>query len=167
VTQESTTWLLSNYAPVVKKILQEYNVEVPEDSNICVFYGPRYEYYYENVAKTYTYGKGQECKTIPILFMGDSAGGTDYRLGLSLSRGMKLMELLGDIMKKEGITSALTHIGTTYSKMWATVLKTEFNQNNPRLRYKPNMVYRYALEGRTVDGVEINDTHPIALITKG
>jgi Alr-MurF fusion protein len=79
LSEEEAAWF-KTYANAVKRVFQKFDMPVPAENQIKVFFASRYEYHYEKAAGL-LYG-------VPVLFVGDSCGSTDYKLGLSLGRGL-------------------------------------------------------------------------------
>jgi hypothetical protein len=137
LNEEENTWI-RKFEQKTKRKLIDLGVNIPSDlTEINIHYGPRHEYAYTNVV-----AKKEEKN---IFFMGDSAGGTDYKFGLNLGRGMiAIDDLLNQPFSKERFFEE-------YQKYWDSILKNEFNQNNPSLTLRKDIQYKYIVHGRVTD----------------
>lgn len=135
------------YKRTMKEILYRLQVPVVPDEKIKVYYAQRSEYYYENAATT--------LMGVPVLFIGDASGCTDYKLGLSLGRGLfTVMHLTQIIKSKQSV--AFEGIKEFHNEKWKNVVLTEFNKKNELLSKTPEMVFKYFMQGRIVDGCLVN-----------
>jgi Alr-MurF fusion protein len=126
----------------VKLPQKVHNQSTIDFDKIKIYYAPRYEYAYKDVAFN-------NLKGIPMLFVGDSAGSTDYRFGLSLGRGLLAADHIVSSLKQS--SGAIHEVATNYQAYWEKdVLPIEFNQKNPALTSIPSIQYKYILKGRIV-----------------
>ena len=76
-----------SYYDSLKKRLDEFLIEIPDTTS--VHYAEKAEYFYECISSQLPVWEDENCA---IVYVGDSAGGTDYRLGMSLGRGLLSVE---------------------------------------------------------------------------
>lgn len=111
-------------------------IKLPSDlTSIQIFYAQRIEYYWNKVTTIEN--------NIPLYFVGDSAGSTDYRSGLSLGRGFLSAQELSKNIINYGLIESLQ----TYQNYWDTLLIREFNKG-PNLTTEPHIQYQYLIKGR-------------------
>lgn len=123
---------------------KEENPNDIDTDKIKVYYAKRYEYAYQDVAFPNN-------RHVPLMFVGDSAGSTDYKLGLSLGRGLLAADMITQALRIPNATPKDTM--KRYQKYWENqVLPQEFNQNNPALTSLAPIKYNYLLKGRIIDG---------------
>jgi hypothetical protein len=147
LSESEKDWL-KKFSNAVLNVAKENEIELPALSEIKVFYAKRGEYYYENA----TGHLGE----IPIFFVGDSAGGTDYKLGLSLGRGLLAAEHI--VAKWRENTFKWDDTLKLYSIYWSNVIEREFEQNDPDLIARNDCVaFKYLMRLRSVDGVQLNE----------
>lgn len=130
----------------MKNILRHFHIAIPSDDKIQTFFSPRSEYYYEVAGKTLS--------NVPVLFIGDAYGGTDYKFGISLDaarRGLIASKDLTDRIKAEGHI-AFPGIVDFHNQMWKNVVAAEFGQQNPLLNKSTEIIFKYWMDGRIVDG---------------
>lgn len=145
LSSEEKQWL-QVYSSAIKQILKKFEVPHPADDKIRVYYATRCEYCYDKAATSI-------CGT-PLLFVGDSAGGTDYKLGLSLGRGLiTTMNLVHEMKNANQI--AFKAIVEFFNGYWGNVVATEFNTRNMLLGKTAEIVHKYVMEGKVVDGKKI------------
>lgn len=145
LSAEERQWL-DTYSAAIKNILRHFKIPFPTDDKIRTFYAPRFEYYYE-VA-------GETLSNTPVLFIGDACGGTDYKLGISLGRGIiTAMQLTDRIQGERSV--AFPGLVDFYNQNWQQVIATEFNQKNPMLNMTAGVAFKYWMEGRVVDGERV------------
>lgn len=131
------------YSSKMKSILQDFQVHLPSDDKIQVYFAPRCEYYYD-VA-------GGIVSRTPVLFIGDACGCTDFKLGFSLGRGLIETKKLSDKIRKEK-NIAFKGIIDYHNQNWQSVITAEFNQRNPLLTRTPEVIFKYYMDGQIVDG---------------
>ncbi len=130
-----------HYSAVIQAVAAKANIQLPQDlTKIKVFYAQRNEYYWDVVATRY--------KTeTPLFFLGDSAGSTDYKFGLSVGRGfLAVEELTNSIINS---SHDFEKIISNYQKYWDGVIHREFNKGS-QLTSEPWILYQYLIKGREV-----------------
>ena len=125
-----------SYYDSLKKRLDEFLIEIPDTTS--VHYAERAEYFYECISSQLPVWEDENCA---IVYVGDSAGGTDYRLGMSLGRGLLSVE---EITKYTRCGDERM-IGE-YQKYWTKMIETEFRKDNPLT--DASVMQKYIEEGR-------------------
>ena len=135
---EAARWF-KDYISKVREILAHAGVFMPsEPTAVKVFYALRGEYYFEHVVAKVSVGEGQ----VPLFFVGDSAGSTDYQLGLSGGRGLLAAERAVEAVLKQGEEAP-----RAFQQCWKKVIAREFNQP-PEVINTPLMQFLYLTKGR-------------------
>lgn len=122
-------------------------------SDAKLFYADRFEYYYPE-AQAYK-ALPEAKKSLPMFFLGDAAGSTDYALGLSGGRGLIAATYVADdiasrVRKGYSIAQAFNDTLASYQQYWNGVVNSEFTQNDPNLEFRKDIYQKYFLEGRDV-----------------
>jgi alanine racemase len=129
------------YKTLVVEQLQQYKLQFPCDlSEIKVFYAARTEYYWNVVATN-----SLSYANCPLFFVGDSAGSTDYKFGLSVGRGFLAASYLAQACKLPDMAQVMAQ----YQAYWDKVVANEFNKG-PTLTAEPWIQYQYLVKGREV-----------------
>jgi hypothetical protein len=89
----------------------------------------------------------QENMNAPIFFLGDSAGSTDYKFGLSVGRGFLAVDVLTNLIQHCNYN--FDKIASNYQDYWDSVISREFNKG-PLLTSEPWIQYQYLIKGREV-----------------
>ena len=140
LSKEATMWF-NKYVAEVKSILFSHDIPYPHDPyDINVYYAARKEYYFIRVTTRLEVKSSQH--KIPLFFVGDSAGSTDYTWGLSGSRGLLAADYIGENLY-EGVEGVLLK----YQKYWTNVIATEFDKDI-KVTSKPFLKYKYSIKGR-------------------
>lgn len=131
----------AEFKKILDEILKEFKIELPK--NVQVHYAPRMYYAYNN-----THNRAESNpKTV---FVGDAMGGTDYKYGLNLGRGLySAKQLVGYLIESNFDNKKAL---TSFQKYWKNVLKNEFKGVNHVLSDDLHIKYKYIVRGRTVDG---------------
>ena len=125
-------------------------ISLPTDlTKIKIYYAPRTEYYWQTAATTFVLGN----QSIPLFFLGDSAGSTDYKFGLSVGRGFLAVEEVTASMIYH--KNDFAHIALHLQNYWHTVISREFNKG-PLLSQEPWIQYQYLIKGRDVKFSDTN-----------
>lgn len=119
-----------------------------------LFYASRSEYEYSRVQAYHVLPENDQW--MPMLFFGDSAGSTDYAMGLSGGRGLLAASEGADTIVdfvRRGLPLDQAWNGTrvVYQKYWDHVLATEFNQTDPNLEWRADIYQKYFMEGRDIE----------------
>ena len=143
LTNTTQKWF-DRYKAEIFRIANKFNIPIPNDfSRIQVFYAPRSEYYWDVAATIIPW---QEYSR-PLFFLGDSAGSTDYKSGLSMGRGLlSVQSLTKSIVTHSGDFSKIT---PDFQAYWENVIVREFNKS-PKLSSEPWIQYHYLIKGRKV-----------------
>lgn len=132
------------YRTEIFKIAEKSDIALPDDlSQIRVFYASRSEYYWDVAATNMPWQKGSR----PLFFLGDSAGSTDYKSGLSMGRGLLSVQALSQYIINH--TDDFSIIVPNFQSYWEQILNREFNKG-PKLSSEPWIQYRYLIKGRQV-----------------
>ncbi len=143
LTNNTKKWF-EGYKVAIVNIAQRFNIAIPDDlSQIRVFYAPRTEYYWDLAATT----MALEENTRPLFFLGDSAGSTDYKSGLSMGRGLLSVQSLSQLINK--YSDDFSKIIPYFQAYWEKVISREFNKG-PKLSSEPWIQYHYLIKGRQV-----------------
>lgn len=144
LSADSLPWF-DSYKKKVMAEVSKAGIQLPADlTRIQVFYAARSEYYWNTVA-TKIQTKGGD---IPLFFVGDSAGSTDYKLGLSLGRGLLAVQKLSKaIFDNDSVSEDPGHV---YQRDWNRVLDQEFNKG-PQVTSEPWIQYQYLVKGREIN----------------
>ncbi len=78
---------------------------------------------------------GDKSEQYPYFFLGDSAGGTDYKMGLSGGRGLLAVDFV-----VEALSQGVPFAKNAYQMYWQEVIDKEFNRDptlvlNPRIQF--------------------------------
>lgn len=122
-------------------------------SDAKFFYADRFEYYYPK-AEAYKV-LPESRKSLPMFFLGDAAGSTDYALGLSGGRGMIAATEVADaivslVHQGYSLAQAFNQTRPVYQQYWNSVLENEFNQKDPGLEFRKDIYEKYFLAGREI-----------------
>ena len=143
LTNTAKKWF-DRYKAELFKTANKFNITIPDDlSRIQVFYAPRTEYYWD-VAATNIPWQGY---SRPLFFLGDSAGSTDYKSGLSLGRGLLSVQALSQSIIKH--SDDFSKITPHFQAYWENVVLREFSKS-PALSFEPWIQYHYLIKGRNV-----------------
>lgn len=143
LSNDAKKWFAS-YKDQILKAVEKFKISLPTNLNdIQVFYAQRTEYYWDVVA---TKTSLQEYSR-PLFFLGDSAGSTDYKSGLSMGRGLLSVQALSQLILH--YSDDFTKIITNFQERWATILQREFNKGS-QLSSEPWIQYHYLIKGRCV-----------------
>ncbi len=141
VTNTTKKWFES-YRAEIFKITNKFNLSLPDDlSQIQVFYAPRSEYYWDTVATNMPWLDGSR----PLFFLGDSAGSTDYKLGLSMGRGLLSVQALSQFIIEH--SDDFSKIVPQFQDYWEKLVVREFNKG-PNLSSESWIQYHYLIKGR-------------------
>ena len=141
LTNTTKKWF-ENYKAAIFKITNKFNLPIPDDlSQIQVFYAPRSEYYWDTVATNIPWLDDSK----PLFFLGDSAGSTDYKLGLSMGRGLLSVQALSQFIIE--YSNDFSKIAPQFQEYWERVVMREFNQG-PNLSSESWIQYHYLIKGR-------------------
>lgn len=103
--EDARLWF-ENYKAVLLEHLRFFSIQLPRDpGKIRVFYAARTEYYWQVVTST-----AVTSANCPLFFVGDSAGSTDYKFGLSVGRGL---------LAAQQLTATLTHYSHDFGSVRA------------------------------------------------
>lgn len=126
-------------------LLERFLITLPDDAHLQ--WAPRNHYAYEKVSALNNKGK-------PVVFAGDAMGGTDYKYGLNLGRGLYEADQFTEYLRTSNdIPSAITK----YQTYWNDMLKAEFGRPKEDLSSIPNIFYKYVISGRHVNGQELGE----------
>ncbi|MBA2655423.1 MAG: alanine racemase [Tatlockia sp.] len=154
LTNTAKKWF-ERYKAEIVKIAKRFNITIPDDlSQIRVLYAPRTEYYWDVAATNIAWEENSR----PLFFLGDSAGSTDYKSGLSMGRGLLSVQALSQLISK--YTDDFAKITPHFQAYWKNVVSREFNKS-PKLSSEPWIQYHYLIKGRKVmypDGTKIHYT---------
>lgn len=142
LSKEETVWF-EDYSHAVERIFHKFDISVPSKNQIKVYFAPRFEYHYNKAAAS--------LHDVPVLFIGDSCGFTDYKLGLSLGRGLLVTKHLASKMKSSRNVAFSKIIGF-FNECWEQIVAKEFNQKNMLLTRTPGIAFTYYMDGQVVDG---------------
>jgi|GEM_PF-1924439 len=144
--EDAKSWF-NQYKAVVLAEMFKADIPLPADlAKIKVFYAQRTEYYWNRVV-TKIRLKTEQIDT-PLFFVGDSAGSTDYKLGLSMGRGLLSVQEL--VKYQQTNLYDFTKVALDYQVYWSTVIASEFNKG-PTLTLEPWIQYQYLVKGREVN----------------
>lgn len=130
------------YKNTILKIAKQFEINLPNSNQIKIFYANRSEYYWDIVAVNTSFHE-YNC---PVFFIGDSAGSTDYKSGLSMGRGLLSAKILSSLMIQ---FDDMTKIISSFQDYWKTIIDREFNQDASLLS-DPWIQYQYLIKGRQV-----------------
>jgi Alr-MurF fusion protein len=134
---------LKEYSQTLKLIFQNFSIPLPVDDEIKVCFATRGEYFYKSSASSLW--------QVPILFIGDACGGTDYKFGISLGRGLLTAKHLSEEMKLKGKV-AFEDVVKFHNKNWQKIVKIELGKRSSNLLEIPEIFFKYIMNGRKVDG---------------
>lgn len=139
LSNRSRMWL-EHYKEIIFNEINKVGIEMPFDlTKIKIFYASRSEYYW-NVVTTKDFDAS-------IFFLGDSAGSTDYKFGLSLGRGFLAVDMVTNSMQRNH--NDFDKVSASYQTYWNSVISREFNKG-PMLTLEPWIQYQYLIKGREV-----------------
>lgn len=143
---------MKTYAAEVKahldKLLTKYEIELPDDAHLQ--YAPRKIYAFTTVSS-----KLAGPKSIPVVFAGDAMGGTDYKYGLNLGRGLFEADEIARLLGNQ--TATVNDVITKYQTYWDGILEAEFTDGERDLSSENKIYYKYVVMGRNVDGTVLED----------
>ncbi len=141
LSKESAIWF-EQYKKIITKILSQWGIKLPSNlKKIKIFYALRTEYYWNEVVTDCSL-KEIQC---PLFFVGDSAGSTDYKLGLSAGRGFFSAKMIAiSLMRNK---NDMQKVKKNYQKYWDSVVMFEFNHGSG-LSAEPKIQYNYWIKGR-------------------
>lgn len=155
LSNHSRQWF-ENYKNILINSLNKVGIELPSDfTKIKVFYASRSEYYWDIVATKIFW---ENDISFPVFFLGDSAGSTDYKFGLSMGRGFLAGNVLTTAMQEHNYD--FDRIAEHYQIYWNSVISREFNQG-PLLPTEPWIQYKYLIKGREVQFSQDKSIHYI------
>lgn len=128
--------IFKNFLDKLLVRLCKFGIELP--SEVQVVYAPRTEYYWEKISNEFQDGK----ENPPIVFVGDSAGGTDYRLGLSLGRGLLAALHLSEY------SDNIELLIQNYQEYWTNVIEKEFRKEPDLINTDHEIREKYINDGR-------------------
>ena len=133
---------LNEFRLKLDNLFTNHQIYIPNNANL--HYAPRIEYSYEK-----TFGLNEN--SVPVVFVGDSMGGTDYKHGLNLGRGLYCANNLVNFINKsnENLEAALNN----YQNYWNNILDKEFGTPNRDLISDDEIFYKYVIQGRTIDNI--------------
>jgi hypothetical protein len=127
-------------------LLKKFKIDIPADTRI--HWAPRLHYAYKH---THAFNKNK----IPVVFAGDAMGGTDYKYGLNLGRGLYEADQFVSYLKKSTLNIEKTL--NLYKAYWEDVLAKEFGDPKRKLTDDDKIFYKYVIKGRYVDGRVLED----------
>ncbi len=140
--EDARQWF-ETYKAVLVEQMRFFNLRLPQEpSKIRVFYAARSEYYWDAVTSDM-----EIPINCPLFFLGDSAGSTDYKFGLSVGRGLLAAQQLSSVLTRH--PHDLSFLRANYQAYWNEVIKREFNKG-PTLTAEPWIQYQYLVKGRKV-----------------
>lgn len=144
LSEEAKRWF-EKYKSIVYAEIAEADIPIPEDTKkINVYYAARSEYYWNTVATVWPFS---DDSIIPLYFLGDSAGSTDYKFGISVGRGLLAVDMLLNSINEN--PTSLDTVSVEYQHYWNKVIAREFNKG-PFLSAEPWIIYQYLIKGRQV-----------------
>ncbi|KTC81935.1 alanine racemase [Legionella cincinnatiensis] len=144
LSENSKQWF-ENYKKIIVNETNKYGIELPSDlEKIEIFYASRSEYYWNRAAIKVSWQKNLH---VPLFFIGDSAGSTDYKFGLSVGRGFLAVDML--INSMQYYRYDFDKIASNYQTYWNKIIFCEFNKG-PLLSLEPWIQYQYLIKGREV-----------------
>jgi len=142
---DAREWL-ERYKNNISQEISKYDIKFPDDlAKIDIFYASRSEYYWNKVTAKV---KWQNRCELPIFFIGDSAGSTDYKFGLSVGRGLFSVDMLTGSINSNNCDFDV--IATNYQSYWDKIISREFNKG-ASLSIEPWIQYQYLVKGRKVN----------------
>lgn len=146
IPEDAKKWL-EDYIDVITSETAKVGIHLPADlKKINIFYALRTEYYWNNVATEMRWPENQ--LTTPLIFLGDSAGGTDYKLGLGAGRGFLAVAELINLMHNYDYN--FNKVSLAYQTYWDKIIENEFNKDTT-LFLSPWIQYHYLIQGREVN----------------
>ena len=140
--KKENEWL-QKLRTALDKLFAEFKIYIPSHANI--HYAKRMQYAFEKTNEKNRNG-------VDVVFVGDAMGGTDYKYGLNLGRGLYSAYNLVEFLVNN--PANVPHALEEYQKYWDTVVDTEFGDPNKDLIADPAIFYKYVIMGRTIDGKE-------------
>jgi alanine racemase len=134
-----------NYKKIIIQETQQAGIELPRDlTAIKIYYATRSEYYWNRVIATW---RGIDDVDMPLFFLGDSAGSTDYKFGLSVGRGFLAVDKVVDSLLQHQYD--IDAVSSDYQAYWDSIISREFNKG-VLLPSEPWVLYQYLIKGRHV-----------------
>lgn len=142
---DATKLWFENYKEIIKIETKKAGIELPTDlTKIKVYYAARSEYYWNIVSTKWQWVNDSK---VPLFFLGDSAGSTDYKFGLSVGRGFLAVDMLVNSILQD--QSNFDKIASDYQTYWKNIIFREFNKG-PLLPSEPWILYQYLIKGRKI-----------------
>ncbi|OAI46489.1 alanine racemase [Gammaproteobacteria bacterium SCGC AG-212-F23] len=152
LSNDAKKWF-ERYKHEIVTTCAKFEIPLPIDlKRIKIFYAQRTEYYWEDVATQISWQGNSK----PLFFLGDSAGSTDYKLGLSVGRGLLSAQTLSELLTK--YTNDFSKIISDFKIYWNDIIKNEFNKSS-QLTAEPKILYNYLIKGRDVIFPENSHIH--------
>ena len=123
----STQYWLGMYKQYVLSFIYKMKISLPDDlKRIQLFYAPRSLNFFDKAwhHATFVTNLTSADRTLfkrPVVYIGDALGSTDYRLGLSLGRGLLMSDYLTNIINERNVLDKLQ----TY---WDEIIDKEFKK---------------------------------------
>eukprot|EP00121_Abeoforma_whisleri_P015431 Awhi_evm1s14219 len=143
----------ATYRKTLLKELERLEIPLPSDhSTVCVYFAERGEYFFRQVSQRIACGNQV---LLPIFYIGDAAGCTDYWRGQSFSRGVlsaqELSKLLFQNVQNAYASSKknLSDVMILFQSYWNKVISQEFNKTHETC-WQPAVMYKYRILGRKV-----------------
>ena len=146
IFDEENEWL-KEVREDLDPLFEKYEIYIPNSANL--HYAPRKHYAYKSITN--------ENINIPNIFAGDSMGGTDYKHGLNLGRGLYCAEKIVELMLKNKDNTK--SIIDNYQTYWDDVLASEFEKGIEENLISDNKIFfKYVINGRTVKGTKYDES---------
>ena len=130
----------------VSRLFADNKIDVQSLDKIQLYYSKRSEYFYRTAS-----GK---LDGVATFFVGDSVGSTDYKLGMSLGRGLLAAEAIVDNLVETKLDWARS--SDWYNKYWNLVVLNEFDQKKADLHIRESLTFKYLMHRRVVDGTKLS-----------
>jgi hypothetical protein len=137
--KKENRWL-EQLRPVLDDLFNRFGIYIPEHAKL--HYAKRLQYAFKH-----THGYNEH--NVPVVYLGDAMGGTDYKYGLNLGRGLYCADNLVSFLLQTpaNIPEALNN----YQDYWNKVLEKEFGSPEKDLIADSEIFYKYAIMGRNID----------------
>ena len=126
---------------ILDNLFETFEIYIPHDANL--HYAKRIQYAFANT-------HSRNINGVDVVFVGDSMGGTDYKYGLNLGRGLYSAYNLVEFLTKS--PANIPHALEEYQKYWNHVVANEFGDYKKDLVANSEIFYKYVVMGRTVNG---------------
>jgi len=145
---EDAEWF-AKYREALLRELDILQVPLPDHSAVSVFYAQRSEWYWaEAVAEAAICDReGNIFSSMPVFFLGDSAGCTDYWKGQSGGRGLIAASNLAEILAANPEDTGTAR--AQFSAYWHEIVDSEFNKP-AEINLEPAIIFKYKIQGREV-----------------